>query len=157
MKYRQVETALVSLFEVDDTRLGAFKGRLRHLRNLAIPKVSKAGSGTHAEYSRLNAVEMAIALELQSLGKSPRQSAELAGSWSSEIVHKMAEISMPLYLVLLPEHMDLPIGETSEITLIAEGLKELLGFIEQVPSLSVINASHLLHRLDQHLKEQAAA
>jgi hypothetical protein len=148
-KYRQVEAALAALFDVDDKRFGAFKARVRHLRNLGIPTIPKAGSGTHAQYSRLNAFEMALTLELQHLGKSPRRSAELAGSWSSEILRKSVDSSVPLYVVLLPGHN----SETDEISLIAEGSKELLGVAEEVPSIGIVNASQLVHGLERCLNE----
>ena len=85
MKYGQVEIALVRLFEVDKPRLGAFKARLRHLRNFGCPSVEKVGTGSTAEYSQLHALQLAIALAIGQTGLSPKYSAGLAISWAPEI------------------------------------------------------------------------
>ena len=100
MKYGQVEAALVRLFEVDKTRLGAFKARIRHLRNSGCPSIEKVGTGSTAEYSQLHALQLAIALALGQTGLSSKHSAWLA-------INRAPEISVTdgnqRFLVLLPD------------------------------------------------------
>jgi hypothetical protein len=72
LQYRQIEAALADLMRVDRKSIGAFRAKLRHLRNIGVPQLPSPGSGRQIEYSRRHALELIIALELEKLGQSPR-------------------------------------------------------------------------------------
>jgi len=57
---------------VERKSMGAFRAKLRHLRNIGVPHLPNPGSGRQIEYSRRHALELMIALELEKLGQSPR-------------------------------------------------------------------------------------
>ena len=50
--------------------IGAFRGRLRHLRNIGLPRLPKIGSGRAIDYSDRQALEMLLALELEDAGQT---------------------------------------------------------------------------------------
>ena len=76
----QIETALAAACRIPAAELGAFKGKLRHLRALGIPKVEKVGSGSRVQFSRFDALTMRLALELSAFGAKPSSVAELTGA-----------------------------------------------------------------------------
>jgi hypothetical protein len=80
VRYEQVEEALAEVMNITPKGIGAFRGRLRHLRNIGSPRLPKTGSGRAIDYSRQHALEMLLALELQRLGQTARRAALLAGS-----------------------------------------------------------------------------
>jgi hypothetical protein len=109
LQFRHVENALVRLFAVDDSCLGAFKARMRHLRNLGVPNIAKPGSGERVEYTREGVVGLALALELERLGRPPREAAWLAMAWASDPEVILAATSRaPLYLIILPGWLEPP-------------------------------------------------
>jgi hypothetical protein len=80
MQYRQFEEALIGMFSIDETNLGAFRARLRHLRNLGVPNIPKRGSGNALSYSQNDLFTTSVALALQMHGFAPATSAILAKS-----------------------------------------------------------------------------
>jgi hypothetical protein len=84
-RYGQVEAALATVFEVEPDEMSAFRGRLRHLRNIGCPELPKVGSGQPVEFSREAAIEMMLALELATLGIAPRHAAQAAKYYATEI------------------------------------------------------------------------
>jgi hypothetical protein len=78
MRFAQFEEALIQLFSIKESHLGAFRGRLRHLRSLGIPIVAKRGSGNTAVYKSKDLVVTFVALALQALGSTPTVSAQIA-------------------------------------------------------------------------------
>ena len=81
-RYGHVEAALARVFSVGPDELGAFRGRLRHLRNIGVPDLPKPGSGRQIKYSRQNIIEMMLALEFEAMGVSPRYAAQYAKQYS---------------------------------------------------------------------------
>ena len=79
-RYGGVEAALAEALQIEPESMGAFRARLRHLRNLGVPDLPKIGSGSVAAYSREQALEMLLALELENVGKAPRVAAMAATS-----------------------------------------------------------------------------
>jgi hypothetical protein len=67
MKYRVVETALAKAFYVSPGDLPAFRAQVRRFRNLNVPSILKIGQGKQVEYSRLNVVQLGLAILLQRL------------------------------------------------------------------------------------------
>ena len=78
--YKRVEAALADALEVKPDGMGAFRARLRHLRNLGLPKLPTPGSGQRIGYSEDNAFVMLLALELEDVGLAPRSAATIAPS-----------------------------------------------------------------------------
>jgi hypothetical protein len=77
-EYRKLERALAAAMTIAPEQMAAFRARLRHLRNLGIPDTPQPGSGRRVTYSLAHALEMLLALELESLGKAPRVAARVA-------------------------------------------------------------------------------
>jgi hypothetical protein len=80
LRYKHIEAALAEVLEVRPKGLGAFRARLRHLRNLGLPRLPKPGSGQHIIYTRRQALEMLVAAELEKVGQTPKSVAILAQS-----------------------------------------------------------------------------
>jgi hypothetical protein len=80
LRYKHVERALVDVERVPQKEIGAFRARLRHLRNIGCPALPASGSGTHITYSGRQTLEMLIAIELENSGHKPHSAATLAGS-----------------------------------------------------------------------------
>jgi hypothetical protein len=78
IRYKHVEAVLSRIFKVSPDNQGAFRARLRHLRNIGIPDLPRPGSGAQIPYTRVHLVQMIIALELSALGIAPRHAADLA-------------------------------------------------------------------------------
>ena len=78
MQYREFEQALVGMFSVDETQLGAFRARLRHLRKLGVPNVPKRGSGNASSYSQEHLFTTSVALTVETLGYTPTTSVLIA-------------------------------------------------------------------------------
>jgi len=91
MQYRQFEEVLVEMFSIDETGLGAFRARLRHLRNLGIPNVPKHGSGNAVNYRREHLFTTSIALAVQTLGFAPTVSALIAQQATRQVHWLMGE------------------------------------------------------------------
>jgi hypothetical protein len=78
--YNQVETALATIFKVSPKEMGAFRARLRHLRNIGLPHLPTPGSGRRIDYSERHALEMLIAIAMEKFGYSPKNAAIVAQS-----------------------------------------------------------------------------
>jgi len=66
--YAQLESVMVRVFDVPDDEIGAFRARIRRLRDLGIPSVPRIGSGSRNKYETENMIELAIALAMLSVG-----------------------------------------------------------------------------------------
>jgi hypothetical protein len=99
MQYGQFEKALVELFSIRESNLGAFRARLRHLRNLGVPKIPKRGSGNTAIYKTEDILATFVALALQTLGSTPMTSAEIA-KFAVEYFGKLRSQDEDIFLVV---------------------------------------------------------
>jgi hypothetical protein len=68
MQYQELELALADLHEVPEKDLGAFRARLRVLRDMGIPSVEKPGKGRKVEYDFADLWEASFALTLERFG-----------------------------------------------------------------------------------------
>jgi hypothetical protein len=84
-RYGAIEKALADVFRVPSDQMSAFRGRLRHLRNINCPALPKTGSGQPVEFTREHAIEVLIAIELGTLGIAPRFAVETAKFYAHEI------------------------------------------------------------------------
>lgn len=80
LRYKHVESALAEALEVKPDEMGAFRARLRHLRNLGSSKLPTPGSGRRIAYREDQVFTMLIALELEEVGSAPRSAAAIANS-----------------------------------------------------------------------------
>ena len=90
--YTQIESALASQLHIPHHARPAFAAKLRHLRNLGIPR-SRPGSGKRISYTRLDARELLLALLVESVGSAPRTAAGVASRWrNAERVHDFVAV-----------------------------------------------------------------
>jgi hypothetical protein len=80
LQYKHIESALADVMSITSKDMGAFRARLRHLRNIGVPPLPNPGSGRRINYSRRRALELLIALQLEGLGQAPKNVALLAGT-----------------------------------------------------------------------------
>lgn len=99
MQYSQFEKILANVFSVREKDQGAFRARLRHLRNLDMPRVPKRGSGNTAVYKPIDVISAFVALELQALGCSPAISVDLA-RFAGEHFEKIKSSRGDVFLVV---------------------------------------------------------
>lgn len=156
MKFGRVEAAVIQMNEIREERVDAFKARIRHLRNFNCPSIEKSPGGAPAEYSRINAVELAVALSLQVIGMPPKYSAQLATGWASGIVEQVdaAEASQyakaNYYLVILPGF-----NEVEEGNSLLSDFSELAQHYLDIYAITVVNVSKIVRDLDAALAEAA--
>jgi hypothetical protein len=84
-RYGVIEKALADVLGVKPEQINAFRGRLRHLRNINCPRLPKTGSGQPVFITRDQAIEILIALELGTLGVAPRHAVEHAKYYVEEV------------------------------------------------------------------------
>jgi hypothetical protein len=75
VRYRQVESALADVMGIKPKGMGAFRARLRHLRNIGLPQLPSPGSGQPIDYTQRQALELIIAMELEKIGQLPKTAA----------------------------------------------------------------------------------
>ena len=74
MEYRDIESILAELHGVTpDHRGGAFRSRLRILRDMGVPAVEKPGKGSRVSYKFSDLWTMHLALLLERFGLPPAQ------------------------------------------------------------------------------------
>lgn len=150
VRYKQVEDVLSKIFLVPPAKLKAFRGRLRHLRNIGIPyDLEKPGRGSQISYTREHLVELLIALELESLGLPPR----FALSSYLEALRFPPE-GMPrtdVYMIIHPGSF--LSGDTPAINVCRADSQELGEVVRNSGTVCVINLSSSLKELDNLLEE----
>lgn len=135
--YALVESVLAQLLDIVPSKRGAFEARLRHLRQLGIPRSKKPGSGKRISYERSDAAEMMVALLLQSIGCAPKLSVRAA---RFAVMANVTSRNQEGWFVLLPdEKFDL---------VRADRIGDLVA-IEKVSSL--LNLSRAFAELDARL------
>jgi hypothetical protein len=93
ISYAQVEHVLASLHGVKgDVRENAFRGRLKHLKRLGIPRGISPGSGAKIYYFEDHLFEWAFCLELAEFGIDPTVIVDLISKkWDEDILPHMSE------------------------------------------------------------------
>jgi hypothetical protein len=79
MEYRIVEAILVKLHEVAPEDLGAFRARLRVLRDMGIPDMPRVGKGARVEFADVQVEEMHLALTMSEFGLTPARVVQVIG------------------------------------------------------------------------------
>lgn len=142
LRYKHVETALVDVTGVQPNAIGAFRGRLRHLRNIGLPELPASGSGQHIAYSRRQALEMLIAIQLENIGHKPDSAAKLSQSIVRQSPYGQHQ-GKDCYII-----PSAPNENRAEYRSMY-GLAEVFRFMRASPEVfTVINVSALVRRLD---------
>jgi hypothetical protein len=148
LRYKHVEAALAEVLKVGPKAMGAFRARLRHLRNIGLPRLPSPGSGRAIDYSRQQALAMLIAVELEKLGQSPKQAAVLAQSMMRQSPYGQHE-GKDCYV---------GVSEHSAGYTMAYGLDGVTRLLKSAPAvLLLINISACVRRLDAALDRALAS
>jgi hypothetical protein len=146
----QIESALARVCRIPAADLGAFKGKLRHLRSLGIPKVESVGSGYRVQFSRFDALTMRLALELSMLGVKPSAVVELTSNALKHLKrHDDAGEGDDIFFVVFPK---LPLGYTWAATNGLAGVANIAAKIEAT-NFVTINISRLIREMDVALAD----
>jgi hypothetical protein len=73
-----MELALADVLGISTERLGAFRARIRHLRDSGVPVLPKPGTGSFIDYTAAMALELLVALQLEAVGHAPKHIARMA-------------------------------------------------------------------------------
>jgi hypothetical protein len=154
LRRKHVEAALAAVQSIGANEMGAFRGRLLHLRNIGCPKLPKPGSGQTIAYTPGHALEMLIALELENVGQSPRFAAELASSIVRQSPHRQGTVGSDphgdMYAVVRP-------SEDRPRYTMAFGGKALNELMDSAPRVfSMINVSACARGLFEALEKALA-
>lgn len=78
---------MAHLLHVKDEEIGAFRARLRHLKDSGVPDVPKVGKGKQIWYTRDDAVRMYVALKMMQYGITPKAAAFLITDLGNSLHH----------------------------------------------------------------------
>lgn len=142
LRYKHIEAALADVMNVKPKAMGAFRAQLRHLRNIGVPQLPNPGSGQPIDYSRRQALELLIALELEKVGQAPKTVALLAG----------AIVRQSPYGKYSSKDCYVTISESRPGFTIIFGLRSFLESMRSAPDIfAVINVSACVRKLDPAL------
>jgi hypothetical protein len=145
----QIESALARVCRIPAADLGAFKGKLRHLRSLGIPKVESVGSGYRVQFSRFDALTMRLALELSMFGVKPSAVAGLTGDALKHLKkHDETTGGNDVYFIVAEQ----PLGY---LWVTADGLPGVANVAAKIAATSfvTINISRLVREMDVALAD----
>ena len=112
LTYAQVEGTLARLHGAKgEPQRKAFRGRLKHLKRLGIPRGSSPGRGKKILYTNEQVYEWALCLELAEFGLDPTLIVKILDNHWNEIFHyfgaiEAREFSHELFLVVQPSFME---------------------------------------------------
>jgi hypothetical protein len=142
LRYKHVEAALVDAAGVEPQAIDAFRARLRHLRNIGLPELPASGSGTHITYSRRQALEILIAIQLENIGHKPQSAAILSGSIVRQSPYGQHKGKDCYVIPSAP-------SENRAQYRIMDGIAEVPKYMKSCPEIfTVVNVSALVRRLD---------
>jgi hypothetical protein len=148
LRYKHVEAALAEVANVRPVDIGAFRAKLRHLRNIGLPRLPSPGSGLPIAYSRRQALEMLLAMELGNIGQAPKSAALLAQSITRQAPYGQ-HAGKDCYVVL---------SEAKPGYTMAYGLSDLSKAMAIAPDIFLtINVSACVRKLDQAIDRTMAA
>ena len=106
MQYKQMELALADVLAVPTERLGAFRARIRYLRNSGVPALPKPGTGSFIDYTAAMALELLVALQLEVVGHAPKHTARMAAKivqeWLVDERSPTGRAYGDMFVILLP-------------------------------------------------------
>jgi hypothetical protein len=148
LRYRHLEFALADVMQVRPKDMSAFRARLRHLRNIGVPQLPNPGSGQPIDYSRQQALELLVALELEKIGQAPKQVALLAGTIARQSP----------YGKYMGEDYYALVSESRPWVTLVPGLRHFPEVVKSAPDVFlVINVSACVRKLDPALDRALAS
>jgi hypothetical protein len=112
VSYAEIESILARLHGADgDVQQKAFRGRLKHLKRLGIPRGINPGKGAKVWYKEAQLYEWAFCLELAEFGLDPTVVVALMEEkFENDILHHLTEVRLQrddddLYFVASPNLM----------------------------------------------------
>ena len=161
LRYKHLEAALAEVLSVRLEQMGAFRARLRHLRNIGLPLTQRPGKGSHITYSGDNALEMLLTLQLQDLGHPPSR----AWVYSSVIMMNLPPsflkdkavtyaITYPTVLPVGPEQL----WHKAVFAKLCFGLDQLMECIKEAPpAFYIVNVTERGKKLVDALNRAVAS
>lgn len=99
LQYAQVEQALMGLNRISEEKRGAFRARLRHLKQMGFPEGTNTGKGQRAVYDIMAYFKMVFATELMQAGVSPSRIVRiLRGNWDNMEFDILVALTPPDFL-----------------------------------------------------------
>jgi hypothetical protein len=149
-----VESALARACLIPPDGIGAFRGRLRHLRSLGIPKVQKVGSGNRVRLSRSDVLTMRLALEFSRFNVKPTAISGLTALALEEFDWK--KDNGEIFLIVTPCHDRGYLLTTAfGIEGVADAHKKIVADAAHssadATSFFILNASKLVREMDAEL------
>ncbi len=145
LRYGQIEAALADALDIKEAAMGAFRARIRYLRNIGVPSVAGPGKGKVITYELRHALEILLTLELQNVGQSPTAAAALTGT----ILRQYDEHDARDLLALVEPSTTL---RPPAVTLYF-GAAMLMKHMEKIPPIYLlINVSHFANQLKAALQ-----
>ena len=160
LRYKHIEAALAEVMNVKPKDMGAFRARLRHLRNIGVPRLPNPGSGQPIGYSRRQALELLIALELEKVGQAPKKVALLADSIMQNKAALVAGtiVRQTPYGTYKGRDCYATVSEFRPEVTLAFGLKAFSELMKSAPDVFlVINVSACVRKLDPALTRALAS
>ena len=165
LQFGDVERILARTHDIKDRHRKAFQARLRHLRNLGVPRLSKVGSGTRINYNQDDLYELFLALELMRCGMSPATIKYLIRKHRNELPAQLRRALMTkgeeIWFGFCLDHFGGDAGERTSITSGFQPRTELLKFYfgpnEAGPRVSIIMVTRRLRVLHQAAEEVLAS
>lgn len=146
MRYKVLEAAVASVLEAGGD-LGAFRARMRHFRNLGLPRTDRPGKGGVIEYGRKDAFEVLVAMQLNVMGVNPKSAAGAAWIIADHDRPGLTGESEQFYDVLYPPPLaSVPFRRNGHSELAEELSRPFTGMI-------VLNTTELANKLATKLDE----
>jgi hypothetical protein len=171
LRYGAVERALAGILGVPADQARAFRARLRHLRNIGVPELPKPGTGQPIAYTFEHALELLVALRLESIGTAPRvislltksitneyrfhANSERAREWGDLFIIVYPAYSNPKdYAWHNPTNLQWPSDSSPPFYLVSRGLELMPKFEEHAPDVySRLNVSSCARKLSAELEK----
>jgi hypothetical protein len=133
--------------------MGAFRARIRHLRNIGLPpRLPQPGSGKQIPYTRNQALAILLALRLEEVGHTP----ETAARWAVKILHSSAVQRLPGGQYEKGQDIYAGIIPGSEEPLTAMTKQAIAEMSEYSAVISLLNVTRCMRELDSALNRTQA-
>ena len=155
LRYKHVEVALAEVIGIGPNDMPAFRARLRHLRNIGVPRLPNPGSGQPIAYTRQQALEL-LALELETVGQAPKK---VETTLQKEELVRLAKtiVRQSPYGKYKGKDCFAVVTESRPGVTLAFGVRPFLEFMKSAPpAFLVINVSACVRQLNPALDRALA-
>jgi hypothetical protein len=166
LSYANVEKTLMRVFDIDEGDLLSFRGRIRHLRTLNVPRdMPKPGSGRQIWLDNNQVLQIAFAILLEQYGVTPRLAADLGPRLAASLHVRWVRPDVEdLYAVFRratqPREQGSTMMEIPDLDFVLlPGFDELQLWLKKQfvdfkkDAQLVLNITNLMRRVEQALKE----